>query len=168
MATYAENETEWKYHARPSRATHKVSLDPYREASKKIFTIFKRHCDIVQKIGLDECFMDLTERVNELMTERYPAVALATTDDDLCDQPIDWNKLGVTIVSEDESERRRQLDNEDIDADEEQDSWRDPATWQDLQLAIGAELAAAIRQEIYDELSYTCSAGNCIKQNREK
>ncbi|ORY96491.1 hypothetical protein BCR43DRAFT_563787 [Syncephalastrum racemosum] len=157
VATYAENETEWKYHARPSRATHKVSLDPYREASKKIFTIFKRHCDTVQKIGLDECFMDLTETVNELMTKRYPTAALAA-DDDLCDQPIDWNKLGVTIASEDESERRRQLDN-DVDADHEEESWRDPATWQDLQLAIGAELAAAIRQEIYDELSYTCSAG---------
>ncbi|CAO3595208.1 unnamed protein product [Absidia cylindrospora] len=38
-------------------------------------------------------------------------------------------------------------------------SYRDPSSWFDIQLAIAADLTAAIRKQVFDELHYTCSAG---------
>ena len=54
VATYAMGETEFAYHKAPQQATHKVSLDPYRQASFKIFGVFRRFCPLVQKASVDE------------------------------------------------------------------------------------------------------------------
>lgn len=155
VATFAENDPEPRYYPNPSRATHKVSLDAYRQASKKIFKIFAKYCSTVQKIGLDEAFMDITNAVNEEIANRYlnnPDIA-DKLEEPTCNVPIDWDSLGVTIESEEEKERKS---NNSQSSDETR--WS-PTTWQDLQLAVGAEIAKRIRQEIYDELQYTCSAG---------
>lgn len=155
VATFAENDPEPRYYPNPSRATHKVSLDAYRQASKKIFKIFAKYCSTVQKIGLDEAFMDITNAVNEEIANRYlnnPDIG-DKLEEPTCNVPIDWDSLGVTIESEEEKERKS---NNSQSSDETR--WS-PTTWQDLQLAVGAEIAKRIRQEIYDELQYTCSAG---------
>lgn len=158
VPTYAANEIEPQYRENPNRATHKVSLDPYRTASLNIFKIFHKYCDKIQKIGLDEAFMDVTSTVNQRLVEYidcHPEL-LDRLDDDACDLDLDWDQVGIAIESKEEEERR-QLE---VDG-----SHWSKATWRDLQLYFGAELAAKIRHEIYTTLQYTCSAG---KKEREK
>lgn len=107
--------------------------------------------------------MDVTKTVNQRLMERYvermPEL-LDKSDSAECGVDIEWDKLGVVIESKQEEMRRL---NPDPGAAEEVQSqngthW-DVPTWRDLQLAMGAELAAEIRKEIYDTLNYTCSAG---------
>ncbi|PHZ12499.1 DNA/RNA polymerase [Rhizopus microsporus ATCC 52813] len=151
VPTYAANEIEPQYRENPDRATHKVSLDPYRAASLNIFKIFHKYCDKIQKIGLDEAFMDVTSTVNQRLMEYidcHPEL-LDRLDDDACNLDLDWDQVGITIESKEEEERRQ------LETDE---SHWSKATWRDLQLYFGAELAAKIRHEIYTTLQYTCSA----------
>lgn len=55
VATYKIGEIDFKYHEKPNQRTHKVSLDPYRRASMKIFGILKEFCPLhVQKASVDE------------------------------------------------------------------------------------------------------------------
>ncbi|RCH81457.1 DNA-directed DNA polymerase eta rad30, partial [Rhizopus azygosporus] len=152
VPTYSANEIEPQYHENPNRATHKVSLDPYRTASLNIFKIFHQYCDKIQKIGFDEAFMDVTSTVNQRLIEYidYHPELLDRLDDNACDLDLDWDQVGIAIESKEEEERR-QLETDG--------SHWSKATWRDLQLYFGAELAAKIRHEIYTTLQYTCSAG---------
>ncbi|KAI8343989.1 hypothetical protein BC941DRAFT_464229 [Chlamydoabsidia padenii] len=171
VATYAPNETTARYHDNPSRTTHKVSLDSYRDAGKKIFGIFNQYCTLLQKVGTDEAFLDVTETVNQRLCNEYiPShpVLLDHLDSDgdstaiLDDFMVDWPKVNYIIDSSDEKRRMEDLvrqhgdDTDDIDNDS---TYRDPTSWFDIQLFITADIAATIRKQIYDELHYTCSAG---------
>ncbi|KAL0084776.1 hypothetical protein F4703DRAFT_1855938 [Phycomyces blakesleeanus] len=155
VATYAENDKEPHYYPNPDRATHKVSLDPYRNASKQIFKIFSKYCSSLQKIGLDEAFMDITQTVNERLKSKYidqvPEL-YEKLDDLVCEIPVDWGNYGITIRSEEENSG-------DASTEKKGDLDWSLTTWCDLQLAVGAEVAAEIRQAIFDELGLTCSAG---------
>ncbi|CDS09752.1 hypothetical protein LRAMOSA02429 [Lichtheimia ramosa] len=136
VATYGPGDIEPQYYPSPSRSTHKVSLDPYRAASKRIFKIFRKYCKTIQRIGLDEGFLDLTDAINKKIIDEYVPHLSDKVDDQVCDVDIDWDELGMVIGKED-----------------------DTITWKDLQLAVGGRIAKQIRQEVYDELNYTCSAG---------
>ncbi|KAI9270751.1 hypothetical protein BDA99DRAFT_502608 [Phascolomyces articulosus] len=148
VPSYGPNDQEPRYYSNPNRATHKISLDSYREASKRIFNIFNRHCDTIQKIGLDEGYMDLTTKVNQRIIQDYVPRFLDKLDDVTCDVPINWEELGISVKNEDE-----------IEDDSNNNDQQPKTTWYDLQLAIGANIANQIRKEIFDELHYTCSAG---------
>ncbi|CAO3598521.1 unnamed protein product [Absidia cylindrospora] len=165
VATYAPNETTAQYHTNPSQATHKVSLDSYRNAGKKIFKIFNQHCPLLQKLGSDEAFLDVTEAVNERLCNEYiPAhpTLLEHLDLDgdstaiLDDFAVDWTSLNNVVPSVEELERQEK---ESIGADLDNPVIRDPTSWFDIQLAAGADIAAMIRKQVFDELHYTCSAG---------
>ncbi|CEG79770.1 hypothetical protein RMATCC62417_14198 [Rhizopus microsporus] len=96
--------------------------------------------------------MDVTSTVNQRLMEYidcHPEL-LDRLDDDACDLDLDWDQVGIAIESKEEEERR-QLETDG-------NHWS-KATWRDLQLYFGAELAAKIRHEIYTTLQYTCSAG---------
>ncbi|KAF9586153.1 DNA-directed DNA polymerase eta rad30 [Lunasporangiospora selenospora] len=71
VATLGPGDTQPTYYPSPSRHTHKVSLDPFRKASAKIFDIFRRFCPKHQKGGLDEVFMDVTDEVNQRLMKEY-------------------------------------------------------------------------------------------------
>ncbi|KAF9287188.1 DNA-directed DNA polymerase eta rad30 [Mortierella alpina] len=71
VATLGPGDSKPDYYPSPSRYTHKVSLDPYRKASAKIFNVFRKFCPKYQKGGLDEVFMDITDIVNQHIMEEY-------------------------------------------------------------------------------------------------
>ncbi|KAG0342698.1 DNA-directed DNA polymerase eta rad30 [Podila humilis] len=71
VATLGPGDSEPDYYPSPSRYTHKVSLDPYRKASAKIYSVFRKHCTTFQKGGLDEVFMDVTDIVNKRLMDEY-------------------------------------------------------------------------------------------------
>ena len=41
----------------------KVTLDLYRCESEKIFSIMRKHCNVVEKGSIDEAFLDITPNV---------------------------------------------------------------------------------------------------------
>ena len=75
VATFLKGDTAWAYHENPRKATHKVSLDPYRRESRKIFGIFKEHCSVVEKASIDETYLDLGEVVYKRLLELFRSCA---------------------------------------------------------------------------------------------
>ncbi|KAI8328838.1 hypothetical protein BC941DRAFT_444155 [Chlamydoabsidia padenii] len=154
VPTYAPNETEAKYHDNPSISTHKTSLDVYHTAGKKLFHIFKQHSGLLQKLGADEAFMDVTDQVNERLVQDYLPAHPALLDahglpvSQVGTFFLDWTSLNHVIPSSKEKERR------DTDA-----SYYDPVSWFDIQLFVASQLTGEIRKHVFDELGYTCSAG---------
>ncbi|KAF5093477.1 hypothetical protein D0Z00_004048 [Geotrichum galactomycetum] len=72
VATFLKGDTKWAYHENPRKETHKVSLDPYRRESRKIFSIFKEHCRVVEKASIDETYLDLGDVVYKRLLELFP------------------------------------------------------------------------------------------------
>jgi len=156
VATYAQgdSETEAKYHENPKPETHKVSLDPYRRESVKILKIFSESCPTIEKASIDEAFLDFSIPVRDILCSRYglptpedlqESSSEISLDDPLPQPPrLDWDKLlepsQTNIVP--------------LDPDSDHSD-----TWTDIALLIGAELMAHCRQEVFDQLGYTCSAG---------
>lgn len=107
--------------------THKVSLQPYQDASLKIMKIIESHFPDFQKASVDEAYIDVTLKVAELMEEYDPDA-----------EPIvDWSGRGNMIGGEVSVTKG----------------------WEDLQLALAADISAQIRAEIFDTLGYTASTG---------
>lgn len=55
---------------------HRVSYRPYRNASKAIFQVISRIPGIIERVGMDECFIDLPESIG------------IDTGGCLCDSPL--------------------------------------------------------------------------------
>jgi DNA polymerase eta len=166
VATYAPNETQAQYHANPSIATHKTALDVYHSAGKHIFQIFKQHCPLVQKLGSDEAFLDITAEVNTHLSDTFiPAHPVLLNDKGspvtrMDDFVLDWTTLNHVVPSAEEKERRDSLVEGSTPGGAVEDpSYCDPTTWFDIQLLVASQMAAKIRKHIFDELHYTCSAG---------
>lgn len=99
VATLGPGDAQPDYYPSPSRYTHKVSLDPYRKASAKIFNVFRTFTAKHQKGGLDEVFMDVTDVVNQRIMDEYGA-DLSKWDREaavLMDWKRDYSHAGVVF-----------------------------------------------------------------------
>ncbi|KAF9131534.1 DNA-directed DNA polymerase eta rad30 [Mortierella sp. GBA39] len=99
VATLGPGDAQPDYYPSPSRYTHKVSLDPYRKASAKIFNVFRKFTAKHQKGGLDEVFMDVTDVVNQRIMDEYGA-DLSKWDREaavLMDWKRDYSHAGVVF-----------------------------------------------------------------------
>ncbi|KAK8854812.1 hypothetical protein IAR55_003551 [Kwoniella newhampshirensis] len=174
VATYRNGENEAGYWGEVDPRTHKVSLDPYRRESLKILAIFKEMVPRgeIEKASIDEAFLDLTPMVIERMLTIHPY--LATIPDDApegLDSPlppaphINWSKAGNVFPINGETdgedtlyEELRSEDGQD-EGEEERVRGSGGETWEDWALCIGAEIMRELREEVYRQLHYTCSAG---------
>ncbi|KAI9102840.1 hypothetical protein DFS34DRAFT_412582 [Phlyctochytrium arcticum] len=132
VATYAQGETEPKYHTSGvTPKSHKVSLEPYRRASRQIMAIFARHAPLFQRASIDEAYLDVTEVVLDYLKT-------SPMELDPSGEPIvHWDGAGVLVGEEIQTS----------------------TGWRDCQLRAAAEISQRIRREVWDELGYTCSAG---------
>ncbi|KAK7200195.1 DNA polymerase eta [Novymonas esmeraldas] len=81
IATYAMGESEYGYPSAPRINTHKVSLEPYRRASRQIFAILRSEPGVlVGKAGIDEAYVDVTEAARWELAEVRAAAAGAPLD----------------------------------------------------------------------------------------
>ncbi|RNC50410.1 DNA polymerase eta, partial [Trypanosoma cruzi] len=85
VATYAVGDTEYKYHENARKGTHKVSLEPYREASRKIFNILRSFEGVeVEKGSVDEAYLDVTLAAQrELASIRLPSAQCSSHLEDV-------------------------------------------------------------------------------------
>ncbi|EPY24456.1 DNA polymerase eta subunit [Strigomonas culicis] len=82
VPTYRVGESVYAYHAHTQKDTHKVALEPYREASRQIFSILHDFPHTtVEKASVDEAFVDVTEAAQaELAALRAAAGPRADLD----------------------------------------------------------------------------------------
>ena len=154
VATWKEGDSKWAYRdeADTNVATHKVSLDPYRMESRRIFKCIKKSLPSsppqrVEKASVDEVFIDLSAQVHSILLERFPELRGPPPYDDPTENlplppttALDWNTDALV----------------DVDSDETED---DDPDWDDMTILIGSEIVRSIRAAIRKELKYTCSAG---------
>jgi DNA polymerase eta len=86
VATYAPGTEDWAYHpdSHVRKATHKVSLEPYRAASRAIFEVLNSFPGVaVEKGGVDEAFLEITEasktRRDALLSQSLEEMAVMAT-----------------------------------------------------------------------------------------
>jgi DNA polymerase eta len=154
VATWKEGEDKWAYREQSMKQIHseKVSLDPYREQSRKILATIK---DVlpplpvqrVEKAGIDEVFLDLSAQIHGVLLERYPELAGPPPYDDPTENlpmppstALDWQADALV----------------DLDSAETED---DDPDWDDIAMLIGSEIVRDVRKAIRERLKYTCSAG---------
>ncbi|KAH8712283.1 hypothetical protein GQ44DRAFT_713668 [Phaeosphaeriaceae sp. PMI808] len=158
VATWREGDEKWAYHedAFKNMATHKVSLDPYRIESRKIFKCITGALpekeQRVEKAGIDEVFLDLSAQVYTVLLERFPELRGPAPYDDPTEHlpkvpttVLDWAVDALVETGEE--------DGEDQDPD-----------WDDVCTAIASEIVRHVRKSIKDTLGYTCSGG--ISKNK--
>lgn len=179
VATFREGEGgKWAYRddAFKNIGTDKVSLDPYRAESRKILAVMngelsRWHADVsgeagagtetstspfqvqtqtasVEKASIDEVFIDLSPLVFGALLQRYPELRDGSLGEDRgaplpCPPTIalEWNTEDCLV-----------------DLDENETEVDDP-DWDDIAMLIGSEIIRSVRTAVWNQLSYTCSAG---------
>lgn len=154
VATFEIGDPVYRYHSNPNRQTHKVSLDPYRNASRRIFEVLNSFEGVVvEKGGVDEAFLDLTQAAQK---EADASKSIATE--------LLLSRLeGITKVFPDRREELLAF----LKAAEikEVDDFSPVCNDEALRLMIGgAAVVFRIRNAVRDNLGYDCSAG--IAHNR--
>jgi len=157
VATWRTGETSWSYSdssSEPDIATCKACLDPYRAESKKIVSVFQTVCPNAhtERASIDESFLDLSRDIHDQLLQRYPVLREPPPDSDLSAHlplppsgtVLNWS--GSYLVANVDEEEKTEMAMEDVD-------------WDDVAMAIGAEITRGLRDEVFKRLGYTCSAG---------
>lgn len=232
VATFKKGHTQYSYNnnERPNIQLHKVSLNPYRQESRKIFQIIHRSVKKMEKASIDEVYIDLGDLVYEELMKLFPQLTNIDSDSKLPDPPkiadlpdgLGWSgrvigsqndeyldeTVGLELYKFDESKENRLKELKEKNTTEgvlvdtsiraEQEQKQDSKTdliskyeqkmsksqteakeeekveeknapleindWDDVCLMIGSQIAKKIRQNILNELQYTCSVG--ISRNK--
>ncbi|KAL1974672.1 hypothetical protein VTN31DRAFT_4876 [Thermomyces dupontii] len=171
VATFREGEGgRWAYRedAAQSIGTDKVSLDPYRKESRKIFGLIHQElskwrdrlvasdsrdgCLLqpakVEKASIDEVFIDLSSIVYGVLRDRYAELRnIPSTEDKSKLLP----PLPTTVLEWSPEDGLVDLDEAEMEEDN--------PDWDDMAMLVGAEVVRSVREAIYTKLGYTCSAG---------
>ncbi|KAK9365433.1 hypothetical protein V1509DRAFT_633174 [Lipomyces kononenkoae] len=153
VATWKEGDANWAYHEKPDIATHKVSLDPYRRQSRLIFKIFYESCEKVEYGGLDEAFLDLSKLAYERACAEQSQLAALLQLKQEESRMNDFMPL-PGILPEDLS-----WEGEVVPVDTDKDTPGRVVDWDDILLLMGSKIVKGIRDKVWNELKYTCSAG---------
>ncbi|GAV49124.1 hypothetical protein ZYGR_0N05290 [Zygosaccharomyces rouxii] len=138
---------------------YKVSLDPYRRESRKIFKIFTEYFDLAEKASVDEVFLDLGRLcLKKLMFDdelQWPSIKYLrekfaqgqyNLDDNLPPLPSELQKIefiGDTFNPND----------------------KPISDWDDVLFALGSQITQHVRDEIENNLGYTTSCGIARTKN---
>lgn len=124
--------------------------------------IFTSVLPLSEKASIDEAFIDFTQRIRDILFERYPYLwdyAPDKLDTSLPPPPpIEWKGLGFLIAVNPQSKPNA---SEMLNANSPEDTKpvEDlPHTWHDVALSIAAELMDHTRRSIHEKLGYTTSA----------
>ncbi|KAJ2500683.1 N-acetyltransferase eso1 [Coemansia sp. RSA 1972] len=172
------------YHKSPSANTHKVSLDEYRRASRRIMNLFKQQCSTMSKASVDEAYFDASEMLRQKIADDFEQGVLelssgrdAVAMDQMLLSPMPYDSdidmtLPVPVVRwVTVSRKGKEKETAAMSAS--------PATeygvlvgdpppvsfgWGDLLLQYAATFAQQIRATLFQELGYRASAG--VSYNR--
>jgi len=120
----------------------KADLSPYREASAKIMEIFARNA-VCERASIDEAYLDVTEAAYEKRETWNEKNAKE-------EKVKSTNVVGLVEGTKEEMK---------VEAKRWWERVEDIWTETDIMLACGAAVVAELRQAVFEELGFTCSAG---------
>ncbi|XP_011865850.1 PREDICTED: DNA polymerase eta [Vollenhovia emeryi] len=131
----------------------KADTSRYRKAGREVIEAIKKHCNVIERASVDEAYLDITDIVDKrLATSRV-------SPKDLTSSLANTFVVGYSEVGKnDEEERRQGLQTWLLD------SFRELPDVQAQRLAVAGVLIEEIRNSIYGETGFRCSAG--IAQNK--
>lgn len=177
VATFREGQGgHWEYRddAFQRINTDKVSLDPYRNESRKILNVIKKELSrwreglgcygdnddvamsesrvlqdaIVEKASVDEVFIDLSPLVFGVLRQRYPELR----------REMDGDHKAAALPPPPTTALEWNAEDYLVDLDESESEVDDP-DWDDIAMLISSDIIRSLRMAIWETLSYTCSAG---------
>ncbi|KAJ2786842.1 N-acetyltransferase eso1 [Coemansia interrupta] len=156
MTTFTSNSPP-AYYPSPSQSTHKVSLDEYRRASRRIMDVLKRLCPTMRKASIDEAYLDASSIVNEQILRDFDSGRLqwsessGQTEESVLPSPVvQWTGGSRKGKEREGSTVLGVLVGEQLDCS---------TGWGDLQLRYAAVFAKHVRDTLFQELGYRSSAG---------
>jgi DNA polymerase eta len=159
VPTFEVGSSEYHYYNNPDKGTHKVSLDPYRRASKKIFDVFGSFPGVqVEKGGVDEAYLDVTEAAHA-----YEASFFQENGRHISQQDI----IPFTCMCPNRDQELRQfLQLQEAGGVQPRVETFAPAPTPEFHrlLHAGCAVVRSIRDKVREELGYDCSAG--VSHNR--
>ncbi|KAJ2747767.1 N-acetyltransferase eso1 [Coemansia sp. BCRC 34301] len=177
VATFTDSSPP-AYYPSPSATTHKVSLDEYRRASRKIMDVVRRLCPTMSKASIDEAYLDVSEIVkgNILLDLERGQIEWATSEEAAWASDILLHSnasaesaqlLPVPVVrwiTMSRKGKEREPVNGPLPGATDfgilvGDAPPVSYSWGDLQLKYAAKFASHVRGVIFEELGYRCSAG---------
>lgn len=169
-AVFKKGEDFWQYHdgcgswnSDPSKKLpvdqYKVSLDPYRRESRKIFKIFTEYFDLAEKASMDEVFLDLGRLcLKKLMFDdelqwqsiRYLREKFFDGEYDLDDNlpPFPSELQSIEFIGDTFNPHNKPI-----------------SDWDDVLFALGSHITQHVRKEIECNLGYTTSCGIARTKN---
>ncbi|KAJ2314083.1 N-acetyltransferase eso1 [Coemansia sp. RSA 2705] len=182
VATFMGNNPP-AYHKAPAANTHKVSLDEYRRASRRIMDVFKRLCPTMNKASIDEAYLDASEQLRQQILDDFErgTLELAAGPDTmhpdalLLHSPMPYDRdmtLPAAVVRWVVVSRKgKEKETARVDGPASTEYGvlvgdPPPVTfgWGDLMLRYAARFAQHVRSTLFEELGYRASAG--IAHNR--
>lgn len=129
----------------------KADTSRYRSAGRQVLDVIKKHCNIIERASVDEAYLDITDIVAERMStsslsQEYLVKQLSNTF------VVGYSEIGKN----DEEQRRKGVSEWLTNIFEELEDVQD----QELhQLALAGVIVEELRQDIYNETGFKCSAG---------
>lgn len=169
-AVFRKGEDFWQYHdgcgswvsdtdKQLPNSLYKVSLDPYRRESRKIFKIFTEYCDLAEKASVDEVFLDLGRLCLQRLIFSDQLVADETNDPEILRIRETFTngqyQLDSYLPEVPESLKKLKFDGNVYNPNDE------PliCDWDDVLLALGSQITQEVRNHIEKTLGYTTSCG---------
>lgn len=159
----------------PDPASNKACLEPYRQASMAIFRLIREWCAsfgegiLLEKGGLDEAFIDITEEVEQLLIDEFDQKYTMLKDEleDLGDEELEseaienlklydisWIEEALDFTGLGENAITKESSNLDIDIVE-----RMKRALGKLRIWKGAKLAKDLRAKLRSDLNFIASIG---------
>lgn len=175
-AVFKKGEDFWQYHdgwgpwnedndKKLPSSHYKISLDPYRRESRKIFKIFTEYCDLAEKASVDEVFLDIARLClqslmcsEQLIPGKENHATIQLLQSKFKDGTYDGNEFLPPVPEE-----LKELpfvgdvynpDNLPLIED-----------WDDVLFALGSRITQELRDEIKQSLGYTTSCGLASTKN---
>ncbi|XP_012529747.1 DNA polymerase eta isoform X2 [Monomorium pharaonis] len=131
----------------------KADISRYRKAGREVIEVIKKHCNVIERASVDEAYLDITDIVDKRLatskiSPRELILSLANT-----------YIVGYSEVNKNDEEKRRQGLQTWI-----LDSFKELHDIQAQRLAVAGVIIEEIRDSIYRETKFRCSAG--IAQNK--
>ncbi|AQZ12497.1 RAD30 (YDR419W) [Zygosaccharomyces parabailii] len=169
-AVFKKGEDFWQYHDgygswNPDQSKqlpveqYKVSLDPYRRESRKIFKIFTQYFDLAEKASVDEVFLDLGRLcLRKLMfDETFETPGLKELRETFAHGQYHLDEYLPVLPDE--------LQIIEFVGDVFNPQNKPVTDWDDVLFALGSHITQEVRDEIRTNLGYTTSCGIARTKN---
>ncbi|KAJ1887757.1 N-acetyltransferase eso1, partial [Kickxella alabastrina] len=147
------------YHANPQQSTHKVSLDAYRRASRRIMEVVRRHCPDMRKASVDEAYLDASNVVKDHVLRDYDRGMLQWDAERPNTPVVRWTAKAYEAEAEGKGKGRGPHEGEASLGVQVGEPAEESRGWADLQLRYAAAFALSVRQAVHRDLGFRSSAG---------